>query len=112
MVVVLGVNRGFDGIEVANEAVAALMRLEPSKTANRGERGVTAFDHESHKVALRVLIVWLVDLSGGENAFEIEKTIFGVVELGLCVVLRVHQAHELAGVDFSAWNTKNWIRHL
>ncbi|SRR6266576_2808622 len=51
-VVVVGVNCGFDGIEGADEVVAALMRLEPSKTTNRGERGMTAFDHESHGVAL------------------------------------------------------------
>jgi hypothetical protein len=64
-VVVEGVNCGFDGIGGADEAVAALMRLEPSKTTNRGERGVTAFDHESHGVALQVLIVGLTYLSGG-----------------------------------------------
>ena len=105
--VVVGVNCGFDGIEGTDEAVAALMRLEPSKTTNRGERGVTAFDHESHGVTLQVLIVGLTYLSGGENASELEKTILGVVELGLRVVPRVHQAHKRAGVDFSAWNTNS-----
>lgn len=81
-VVVVRVNCGFDGIEVADEAVAALMRLESSKTANRGERRVTTFDHESHEVALRVLIVGLTYLCGGENTSEPEKTIFRIVELG------------------------------
>ena len=89
-VVVVGVNCGFDGIEGADEAVAALMRLEPTKTTNRGERGETAFDHESHGVALQVLIVGLTYLSGGESASELEKAILGVVELGLCVVPRIH----------------------
>lgn len=80
-VVVVGVNCGFDRIEGADEAVAALMRLEPSKKTNREERGVTAFDHESHGVALQVLIVGLTYLSGGETASELEKTILWVVEL-------------------------------
>jgi hypothetical protein len=88
--VVVGVNCGFDGIEGADEAIAALMRLEPSKTTDRGERGVTAFDHESHGVALQVLIVELTYVRGGENASELEKTILGVVKLGLRVVPRVH----------------------
>ena len=52
------------------------MRLESSKTANRGERRVTTFDHESHEVALRVLIIGLTYLCSGENASEPEKTIF------------------------------------
>ena len=86
----VGVNCGFDRIEGVDKAVAALMRLEPSKTTNRGERGVTAFDHESHWVTLQVLIVGLTYLSGGENASELEKTILGVVELRLLVVPRAH----------------------
>ena len=47
-VVAVGVNCGFDIIKGADKAVAALKRLEPSKTTNRGERGVTTFDHKSH----------------------------------------------------------------
>ena len=78
------------------------MRLKPRKTTNRGERGVTTFDHESHGVALQVPIVRFTYLSGGENASEPEKTTCGVVELGLRVDPGVHQAHKLAGVDFSA----------
>ena len=89
-VVAVGVNCGFDGIEGADDAVAALMRLESSKTTDRGERGVTAFNHESHGVALHVLVVGLTYLSGGENASELEKTILGVVEPGLRVVPGVH----------------------
>ena len=81
-VVVVGVNCGFDGIEVAEDAVAVHMRFEPIKTTNRGERSGTAFDHESHGVALQVLIVGLAYLSGGENVSEPEKTILGIVELG------------------------------
>lgn len=66
------------------------MRLEPSKTTNCGECGVTAFDHKLHRVVLPVLIVGLTYLSGGENASEHEEMMHGVVELGLCVVPRVH----------------------
>ena len=80
-VVVVGVNCSFDGIKSADEVVAALMRLEPSKTTDRGEGGVTSFDHESHGAALQVLIVGLTYLSGGENDSELEKTILGIVEL-------------------------------
>lgn len=66
------------------------MRLEPRKTTNCGECGVTAFDHESHGVTLQVLVVGLTYLSRGENASELEKTISGVVKLGLRVIPRVH----------------------
>ena len=51
-VAVVGVNCGFNGIEGADEAVAAQMRFEPRETTNRGESDVTAFDHESHGVTL------------------------------------------------------------
>ena len=74
---------------------------------NRGERSETVFDHESHGVALQVLIVGLAYLSGSKNVSEPKKTILGIVELGLCVVPRVHQAHKLAGVNFSAWYTNS-----
>jgi hypothetical protein len=89
-VVVVGVNCGFDRIKVADEAVAALMRLKPIKTTNRGECGVTTFDHESHGAALQVQTVGFPYLSGSENASEFEEAILGVVELGLRVVPRVH----------------------
>jgi hypothetical protein len=89
-VVVVGVNYGFNRIKVADKAVAALMRRKPIKTTNRGECGVTAFDHESHGAAFRVQTVGFPYLSGSENASEFEKTILGVVKLGLCVVPRVH----------------------
>ena len=103
-VVIVRIDSCFDGVEGAEDVVVAHVRLEPVKTTNRRAGSVTVLDDVSYWIAFQVLAVGLLDLSGGENALEPVKTIVGVVELGGRVTSRVHSRHELAGLNFGAWN--------
>jgi len=75
------------------------MGFESGQTTNRGARGGADV---SHGVTVVVLVVGFAYLSGGENGAEPEKTILGIVELGLGIIARAHHAHELAALDFRA----------
>ena len=84
--------------------IAALMRFKPSKTTDGCERGVAAFDDEPHRVTLEVLVVGVLDLRGRENRYGLVEAILRIVERRLRVITRIHETHELARLDFRAWN--------
>jgi hypothetical protein len=50
-----------------------------------------------------VFVVGCAYLFGRENASELEETVGWIIEIGLRLDARVHQADELAAVDLRAW---------
>jgi hypothetical protein len=80
------------------------MGFESGQMTDCGACGEVAFDDILHEFTDMVLVVGFTYLSSGENGAEPEKTILRTVKLGLGIVVRVHQPHELAGLDFRAWN--------
>ena len=103
--VVVGVDCCLDRVEGAEDAIAALMRFEPSKTTDGCERSVAAFDDKAHGVALEVLVVGFLDRGGGKNGYGLVEAILRIVERRLDVITRIHETHELARLNFRAWNT-------
>ena len=79
------------------------MRLKPIQTTDRGESSETEFYNVSHGVVIVVFVVGCAYLFGRENASKLEETVGWVIEIGLRLDARVHQADELAAVDLRAW---------
>ena len=54
-----------------------------------------------------VSIVGCAYLFGRENASELEETVGWIIEIGLLLDARAHQADELAAFDLRAWYMNN-----
>jgi len=63
---------------------------------------VAAFDDEPHRVTLEVLVIGVPDRRSG-----FVEAILRIVEQRLRVIMRIHETHELARLNFRAWNTNS-----
>ena len=98
MVLAVGQDWGFGGIEGAGETVEANFRLEPIQTANGCSRRVAIFENKRHGDVVKVFGGRMSDLFGGEDAPELEEmTIQGELEIILVVDSIVHHGHKFAG---------------
>lgn len=101
-IVIIWEDRRLDRVEVAVEAVAALVGLETIETTNGSERCVAALEGESRRVAFNVLAVRFFDAGGGENDSEKIHAILGVIKLGGDIIPRVQETHEFARLNLRA----------